>query len=103
MFFRAVGFQVDEKIRVWKTGGIGVGFDHKLCLPRVHLLGQMNNLRSVSGIFKQDDVVTVQADGPALFRLVEQVLHDVNHRQVAMVGSLGKQFSNLRIFTAFLH
>jgi len=46
-------------------------------LSRVSLFCQMNDLRCAAGVFKQNNVLTIQADRAMFFSVVEQVLNDV--------------------------
>src|SRR5213083_1053873 len=53
----------------------------------------MRDLRRVSGVFKQHEIMSVYTYRSILFRSVEEVLREVENRQVFMVADSGK---NLR-------
>ena len=50
----------------------------------------MNDLGAISRIFKNHQVVSIQADGAMFFMLVEQILHDVNDTEVSMMTPFGE-------------
>ena len=67
------------------------GFLQVLAPIRIHLWCQMRDLRRVPGIFEDDHVVGVEADGTAFRPLFEQILHDVHHRLVTVVALFRKE------------
>ena len=60
-----------KSIRIGLAAGVCVGFYREGGLSGVHLLGEVNDLRSIPGVFIQDYVMTVQIAGCALFGLVK--------------------------------
>ena len=51
----------------------------------------MRDLRGVSGIFEDDEIMAVQTDGSLFFVFPKQILNDIHHAYVSMMTPFGKQ------------
>ena len=47
----------------------------------------MNNLRPISRIFKNHQIVSIQIDGAMFVVLVKQILHDVDDTEIFVMAS----------------
>ena len=66
------------------------GMPNIIGFPWIHLLGKVNDLGPILGILKDHKIMSGQTDCAMFFVLVEQVLHDVNHTDVAMMTPFGE-------------
>ena len=70
---------------------MGEGFMQVLAPTRIHLSCQVRDLRRVPGIFEDDHLVGVEANGTVFRPLFVQILHDVDHGQVTVVALFRKE------------
>ena len=54
----------------------------------------MGHLRCIPGVLENNQIVTVQTNGPLLFVFAKQILHNVHDAQTAMMTAFGKQFGH---------
>ena len=83
--------QITQQIAVGSGSGVFKSFLHILRLSGIHLLGQVCHLWGAPWILQDDQIVAVQTDGPLLFVLSKQVLHNVHVAQIPMMSGFGKQ------------
>ena len=60
-------------------------FLHEFDLSRKHLLREMYHLRLVPGVLKKYHVVGVERNGPKLFGIQKEILHNEDHGHVPVV------------------
>ena len=86
--------QINQQITVRNRCSFFKGFLKILCFPRIHLFSQMSHLRCIPGVLENNQIVTVQTNGPLLFVFAKQILHNVRDAQTAMMTAFGKQFGH---------
>ena len=101
--FRRGGAEIQEEIPVRVSSSVRETFLHKFDLSRKHLLRQMHHLRLVPGVLKKYHVVGVERNGPKLFGIQKEILHDENHGHVPVVRPFGERVGEAAIFGTFQH
>ena len=64
---------------------------HKSGIFWVYLRRQMSNLRAVPGTLEKDDVLRIEAYVSRTFSLVEEILRQIQYRQIFVVRAPGKK------------
>ena len=66
--------------------GVAIGGCQQAITARVYLLVQVGDLGHVPGDLEEDDVSSIQADGPVAGVFVKNILDQMNDRRVIMMG-----------------
>ena len=100
--FRCSLFQINQAVAERLPSRRGKGLKKIMSFSWIHLLGKMNNLGSISWIFKNHQVMGIQTNGAMFFLLIKQILHYVNNAQILMVTSFCEQTRDASIHTIHL-
>ena len=76
--------EISRVLTGWR--GIAIGNCQQAITARVYLLVQVGDLGHVPGVLEQDDVSSIQADGPVAGVFVKNILDQMNDRWVIMMG-----------------
>ena len=101
--FRRGGAEIQEEIPVSVSSSIRETFLHEFDLSRKHLLRQMYHLQLVPGVLKKYHVVGIERNGPKLFGIQKEILHDEDHGHVPVVRTFGERVGEAAIFGTFQH
>ena len=66
--------------------GVAIGSCQQAITARVYLLVQVGDLGHIPGVLEQDDVSSIQADGPVAGVFVKSILDQMNDGRVIMMG-----------------
>ena len=79
--------EVNHQVAVGpRRRGITIGACQQAITARVYLLVQVGDLGHVPGVLEQDNVSSIQADGPVAGVFVKNILDQMNDGRVIMMG-----------------